>query len=129
MPDPGSFSAVPRRRRWLLFIPFALVVVLAAGWSVVWFYAAARAEPELAAWREAERRAGRTQDCASQSRAAERFLILIPPFTPAACWCALTMVESMACSLSAGGPRLAKVSNAASHTPSLLQRVKRTKTE
>src|SRR5262245_38309237 len=41
------------------------------------------------------------------TRAAERFLILIPPFTPAACWCALTMVESMACSLSAGGPRLA----------------------
>ena len=63
------------------------------------------------------------------TRAAERFLILIPPFTPAACWCALTMVESMACSLSAGGPRLAKVSNVASHTPSLLQRVKRTKTE
>jgi len=67
MPDSGSLSAVPRRRRWLLFMPFALVVVLAAGWSVVWFYAAARAEPELAAWREAERRAGRTQDCASQS--------------------------------------------------------------
>jgi hypothetical protein len=63
------------------------------------------------------------------ARAAERFLILIPPFTPAACWCARTMVESIACSLSAGGPRLAKVSNAASHTPSLLQRVKRTKTE
>src|SRR5260370_2567043 len=39
------------------------------------------------------------------------------------------MVESMACSLSAGGSRLAKVSNVASHTPSLLQRVKRTKTE
>jgi hypothetical protein len=34
------------------------------------------------------------------TRAAERFLILIPPFTPAACWCALTMVESMACSFS-----------------------------
>jgi hypothetical protein len=67
MPDSGSLSAVPHRRRWLLFMPFALVVVLAAGWSVVWFYAAARAEPELAAWREAERRAGRTQDCASQS--------------------------------------------------------------
>ena len=63
------------------------------------------------------------------ARAAERFLILIPPFTPAACGCARTMVESIACSLSAGGPRLAKVSNAASHTPSLLQRVKRTKTE
>src|SRR5262245_52463278 len=62
------------------------------------------------------------------ARAPERFPRLIPPFTPAACWCARTIVESMACSLSAGGPRLASVSNAASHTPSLLQRVKRTKT-
>ena len=63
------------------------------------------------------------------ARATERFLILIPPFTPAACWCARTIVELIACSSSAGGPRLARVSNAASHTPSLLQRVKRTKTE
>jgi hypothetical protein len=63
------------------------------------------------------------------ARAPERFPRLIPPFTPAACWCARTIVESMACSLSAGGPRLASVSNAASHTPSLLQRVKRTKNE
>src|SRR5258707_1809329 len=54
------------------------------------------------------------------TRAADRFLILIPPFTPAACWCALTMVQSRACSLSPAGPRLAKVSNVASHTPSLL---------
>src|SRR5215831_4135708 len=29
------------------------------------------------------------------ARAAERFLILIPPFTPAACWCARTIVESI----------------------------------
>ena len=63
------------------------------------------------------------------ARAAERFLILIPPFTPAACWCARTIVESMACSVSAAGPRLASVSKAASQTPSLLQRVKRMKTE
>src|SRR5712671_6563498 len=57
--------------------------------------------------------------CAA-ARAAERFLFLIPPFTPAACWCARTIVESMACSSSAGGPREASVSNAASQTPSLL---------
>ena len=63
------------------------------------------------------------------ARAPERFLILIPPFTPAACWCARTIVESMACSSSAGGPRLASVSKTASHTPSLLHRMKRTKTE
>ena len=63
------------------------------------------------------------------ARAAERLLLLIPPFTPAACWCARTIVESMACSSSAGGPSEASISKAASQTPSLLQRVKRTKTE
>jgi hypothetical protein len=56
-----------RPRRWPLFLPFALVVVLAAGWTGVWFYAAARAEAEVAAWRERERQAGREQQCASQS--------------------------------------------------------------
>jgi hypothetical protein len=39
------------------------------------------------------------------------------------------MVESIACSAFSGGPTFASVSNAASHTPSLLQRVKRTNTE
>src|SRR5207247_8059761 len=63
------------------------------------------------------------------ARAAERFPILIPPFAPAACWCARTIVESIACASSAGGPRPASVSNTASHPPSLLQRVKRTKAE
>lgn len=57
------------------------------------------------------------------ARGTERFLILIPPLTPAACWCARMMLESMACSSSAGGFRLAKVSKTASHTPSLLQRL------
>ena len=38
------------------------------------------------------------------ARAPERFLILIPPFTPAACWCARTIVESMACSSSGHQP-------------------------
>src|SRR6266699_2927298 len=53
------------------------------------------------------------------ARAAERFPILIPPFAPAACWCARTIVESMACSSSAGGPRLASVSNTAIPHPEL----------
>ena len=54
------------RRRWVLFAPF-LVVVVAAGWSALWFYVAGRAEADLAAWRANERQAGRTQHCASQS--------------------------------------------------------------
>jgi hypothetical protein len=59
--------AVLRRRRWPLFLPFALVLLLAAAWTGVWFYAAARAEAEIAAWRAREWQAGRHQDCASQS--------------------------------------------------------------
>ncbi len=49
------------------------------------------------------------------ARAAERFLILIPPFTPAACWCADDRgVYGMLCV--GGGPRLASVSKAAPDT-------------
>src|SRR5262249_59893334 len=36
-------------------------------WTGMWFYAVARAEAEIALWRERERQAGRAQDCASQS--------------------------------------------------------------
>src|SRR5262245_62584298 len=64
---PITHPVLRRRRRWPLFLPFVLVVVLAAGWTGAWFYAAARAEAEIAAWRERERQAGRTQQCASQS--------------------------------------------------------------
>jgi hypothetical protein len=60
-------AALPRRRRWPLFLPFAVVVLLAVAWSGLWFYAAARAETEIAAWRARELQAGRFQDCASQS--------------------------------------------------------------
>jgi hypothetical protein len=60
-------AAVLRRRRWPMFLPFALVVVLAVAWTGLWFYAASRAESEIAAWRARERQAGRLQDCASQS--------------------------------------------------------------
>jgi hypothetical protein len=75
MPHSAPVSAVPRRRRWLLFVPFALVVAIAAAWTVLWFYMAGRAEAELAAWRERERQAGRTQNCASQSIGGYPFLI------------------------------------------------------
>ena len=63
----SAFPVAAPLRRWLLFLPFALVVLLAATWTGVWFYAATRAEAEIAVWRERERQAGRTQDCASQS--------------------------------------------------------------
>src|SRR5262249_15287384 len=52
--------------RWRVFVPLALVVVLALGWSGFWFYASARAQAELAAWSRREAAAGRELSCASQ---------------------------------------------------------------
>jgi hypothetical protein len=60
-------AAAPRRRRWLLLVPVALVLALAVAWTGLWFYAAARAKSEMVAWREREAQAGRVQECASQS--------------------------------------------------------------
>jgi hypothetical protein len=75
MSHSGSFAAPRRRRRWPLFLPFALLVLLAVAWTGLWFYAAARAKTEIAAWREREFQAGRFQDCASQSIAGYPFRI------------------------------------------------------
>jgi hypothetical protein len=64
-----SQSSYPpvRRRRWPLFVPFILVVLLAIVWTAFWFYASDRAQAEIGAWRAHERQAGRLQDCGSQS--------------------------------------------------------------
>jgi hypothetical protein len=52
-----------RPRRWPLFLPFGLVVVLAAAWSGAWFLASAKAQTLLAGWREREAKAGRIYRC------------------------------------------------------------------
>src|SRR5262249_30086735 len=65
MPNPAIAPSAPRR--WPLFAIAGLVVLLAAGWTGFWFYAADRAKAEIASWRERERQAGRRQDCASLS--------------------------------------------------------------
>ena len=51
------------------------VVLLAVAWTALWFYAAARAQEEIAAWRGRERAAGRLQDCASQTISGYPFRI------------------------------------------------------
>jgi hypothetical protein len=64
-----------RRRLWPVAVPFAVVVLLAIGWSAVWYYAAGRAETALAGWREREAKAGRLYACASQTIAGYPFRI------------------------------------------------------
>jgi hypothetical protein len=60
--------AEPRRRRsWLIVVPTALVVVLAALWTGGWFYAVSKAEATIERWRAREAKAGRVHTCGSQS--------------------------------------------------------------
>jgi hypothetical protein len=67
MPNSASPAVATRRRLWPLFLVFALVVALVVAWTGLWFYIAAQAKAEIASWRESERQAGRSQDCASLS--------------------------------------------------------------
>jgi hypothetical protein len=60
-------ALAPRRRLWPVFVPFAVVVVLALGWTGFWFYASARAEQAITGWREREAAAGRIHTCASET--------------------------------------------------------------
>jgi hypothetical protein len=60
-------ASVSRRRRWLVFVPFFLVVLLGALWTGGWFTIAARVPGEIDAWRSREAAAGRRYGCGTQS--------------------------------------------------------------
>jgi len=62
----SDFMTAPRRR-WPLFVPFAVIVVLAAAWSGFWYFAARAAEQNIAAWMEQEARFGRVYACGSRT--------------------------------------------------------------
>jgi hypothetical protein len=76
-------AAARPRRRWPIVLPLAVVVLLAAGWTGFWFYAAARAESEFAAWRAREAANGREVSCASESIAGFPFRIELRCAAPA----------------------------------------------
>jgi hypothetical protein len=83
MARPDS-RPVPRRSRWPLFLPFILVVILAALWSGLWFFASAKAETTLNGWREREAKAGRVYSCEQQSIGGYPFRIEVRCLLPAA---------------------------------------------
>jgi hypothetical protein len=56
----------PRRRPWLIALPLVLVLVLAAVWSGVWYYAAGEAEARVNDWQAQQAKAGRAFSCGSQ---------------------------------------------------------------
>jgi hypothetical protein len=62
-----SYSHQPARpRRLWLFLPAAALVVAAAAWCGLWYFAAGRAETEIATWRAREAQRGRVVACAQQ---------------------------------------------------------------
>jgi hypothetical protein len=63
------------RRRWVVFVPFALCVALALAWSAAWYLAARRADATIAAWIEQEARLGRVYGCGKRTTGGYPFRI------------------------------------------------------
>jgi hypothetical protein len=85
----APLTARRRPRRWPLFLPFGLVVLLAVAWTGAWFFASAKAQTTFAGWREREAKAGRIYRCQKETiggypfrielRCAEPFAELVSP--------------------------------------------------
>src|SRR5215467_8629180 len=73
----------PARRRWLGFLPFVVVVVVAVAWSAAWVFAARRADATIAAWIEQEARSGRVYSCGSRTSGGYPFRIEVRCGDPA----------------------------------------------
>jgi hypothetical protein len=63
----NRMAAEPRRRLWPVLLPLGVVVVLAGGWSWLWYYAASIADSTLSSWMAREAAAGRVYSCGSQA--------------------------------------------------------------
>lgn len=63
--QPPAGPAAPRRR-WLIALPVLLLVLLAIGWTGVWFYASGRVGREVDAWVAAEATQGRIWTCTNR---------------------------------------------------------------
>ncbi|QIB34117.1 DUF2125 domain-containing protein [Ancylobacter pratisalsi] len=67
IPGPGTpLDPAPRRRRWLITLPVAFIVLLAIGWSGMWFYASGRVGEEVDGWIAAEAAHGRIWTCTNR---------------------------------------------------------------
>ncbi len=87
--DLRPAGAAPRRRTSLVLWAVAAVIVLAAVWSGLWYYAARVADRTLSGWVAREAAAGRTYTCGSQGISGFPFRIEAtastpPPWSPAA---------------------------------------------
>jgi len=65
MTDQGELARRPRR--WPIFAPLVLVIVLAVAWSLFWVFAARTARQEVEDWRAQQAKAGRVFTCADEA--------------------------------------------------------------
>ncbi len=65
----------PRRRSIGWLIPALVLVIIAAGWTAFWFYAAERARETIAGWIERESRGGRVYACGTETMGGFPFRI------------------------------------------------------
>ena len=77
-------ATVQHRRRWPLYLPFVLVVLLAVLWSGAWYYIAARVPGDIAAWQAREAEAGRAYECGGPHIAGFPFRIELNCASPGA---------------------------------------------
>ena len=74
MSDISGPAAPPPRRLWLYLAPM-LVLLLAVGWTMFWFFATDKINKHLDAWLEDERRLGHEWSCGQRSLAGFPFRI------------------------------------------------------
>ena len=65
----------PRRWLWTLVLPIAGIVLVAGGWSALWYYAANVADRTLAGWVAREAAGGRIYTCGSEGTSGFPFRI------------------------------------------------------
>ncbi len=68
-------ETMPRRRRWPIFAPLAIVIILALGWTALWFYASGAARTAIDGWRAREAQAGRVYSCGREDYSGFPFRI------------------------------------------------------
>jgi hypothetical protein len=65
--DLSAGQATPRPRRLALYLPFALLLLVALGWSAFWFYGRSRVNGEIDAFLARQASLGREWSCPNRS--------------------------------------------------------------
>lgn len=66
-PNDAFHEEAPRRRgRWMIFLPFALLILLGIAWSGFWHVAAGKADEAIEAWLAREAAQGRVYACGTR---------------------------------------------------------------